>query len=208
MVVHFRSHGFGYRDRGNWNEKSSFEDEEKMKEILGEDAPLVEDVTPKSLLKLMKDRNADILVAGGRNQYLAVKEGFPFVDVNQERHTAYAGYEGLINLAEQISNSLRFCDIGKGQMAKGKRNVLRPSAFRPSSLVAINPLKHSQSIGAAIAFQGIDNSIPVIHGAQGCSFLAKVLLTKHFREPVALASTKLFTEDVVMGSEEKFIKDC
>jgi nitrogenase molybdenum-iron cofactor biosynthesis protein NifN len=56
-----------------------------------------------------------------------------------------------------------------------------------------------------IAFQGIDRALPIIHGAQGCSFLAKVLLTKHFREPIALASTKLFTEDVVMGSEENII---
>ncbi|MHB8840394.1 MAG: nitrogenase component 1 [Candidatus Aquicultor sp.] len=46
------------------------------------------------------------------------------------------------------------------------------------------------------------NALPVIHGAQGCSFLAKVLLTKHFREPISLASTKLLTEDVVMGDEE------
>src|SRR5208337_103275 len=69
----------------------------------------------------------------------------------------------------------------------------------------INPLKHSQSIGAAIAFQGIDRAIPVIHGAQGCTFLAKVLLTKHFREPIALMGTKLFTEEVVMGSEESIV---
>ncbi|MBT9537476.1 MAG: nitrogenase iron-molybdenum cofactor biosynthesis protein NifN [Nitrospirae bacterium] len=68
--------------------------------------------------------------------------------------------------------------------------------------VVINPLKHSQSIGAAIAFQGIHKALPIIHGAQGCTFLGKVLLTKHFREPIALASTKLFTENVVMGSEE------
>ena len=61
-----------------------------------------------TLLKLLKDRAADMLIAGGRNQYLAVKEGYPFVDVNQERHTAYAGYQGLVNLAEQISNSLGF----------------------------------------------------------------------------------------------------
>ena len=68
--------------------------------------------------------------------------------------------------------------------------------------ILINPLKHSQSIGAAIAFQGIDKALPIIHGAQGCTFLGKVLLTKHFREPIALASTRLFTEDVVMGSGE------
>jgi nitrogenase molybdenum-iron protein alpha/beta subunit len=30
-----------------------------------------------------------------------------------------------------------------------------------------------------------------------------VLLTKHFREPIALASSKLFVEEVVMGSEDK-----
>ena len=94
--------------------KSTIEDEEKMKAILGPDAPLVEDVTPKNLLKLLKERNADMLIAGGRNQYLAIKEGYPFVDVNQERHTAYAGYAGLVNLAEQISNSMKFYERGQG----------------------------------------------------------------------------------------------
>lgn len=175
--------------------KSTLEDEEKMKEILGENAPLVEDVTPKNLLRLLKDRNADILVAGGRNQYLAVKEGYPFVDVNQERHTAYAGYDGLVNLAENISNGIRF-------YAKHRSYISNKTYEQKSETsVVINPLKHSQTIGAAMAFQGIDNALPIIHGAQGCTFLGKVLLTKHFREPSALASTKLFTEDVVMGSE-------
>ena len=232
--------------------KSSFEDEEKMKEILGQDAPLIEDVTPKNLLRLMKDKNADILVAGGRNQYLAIKEGYPFVDVNQERHIAYAGYEGLVNLAEQISNSMKFysrqstvgsqasrhCEAsrtkegtaeaisnppipplskgGKGGLlhgvypehkneiplfARNDKGRARNDSSKRNDIV-INPLKHSQSIGAAIAFQGIHKALPIIHGAQGCTFLGKVLLTKHFREPIALASTKLFTENVVMGSEE------
>lgn len=88
--------------------KSTVEDEEKMRTILGPDAPLVEDVAPKQLLKLLKERGAHILIAGGRNQYLAAKEGYSFVDVNQERHTAYAGYQGLVNLAADISKSLRF----------------------------------------------------------------------------------------------------
>jgi nitrogenase molybdenum-cofactor synthesis protein NifE len=194
--------------------KSTFEDEEKMKELLGPDAPLVEDVAPGNLLKLLKERSADMLIAGGRNQYLAVKEGYPFVDVNQERHTAYAGYEGLVNLAEQISNGLRFYgrrpEWGVGSSERsgltsqkaGKNSELRT----PDSELKINPLKHSPAIGAAIAFQGIHRALPVIHGAQGCGFLGKVLLTKHFREPIALATSKLFVEDVVMGSEEKLEK--
>ncbi len=186
--------------------KSTVEDEEKMKGILGPEAPLVEDVTPKNLAKLFRERHADILIAGGRNQYLAIKEGFPFIDVNQERHVAYAGYEGLVNLAEQISNSMHFYagirDLGLGVSKKKNTNPKTPS---PNS-VLINPLKHSQSIGAAIALQGVHNALPVIHGAQGCTFLGKVLLTKHFREPIALAGTKLFAEDVVMGSDEALVK--
>jgi nitrogenase molybdenum-cofactor synthesis protein NifE len=188
--------------------KSTIEDEEKMKMLLGPDVPLVEDVTPKNLLKLLKERNADILIAGGRNQYLAIKEGYPFVDVNQERHTAYAGYTGLVNLAEQISNSLSFYyrsqEPGSRVQDRGLRN--KSQIANQKSSIIINPLKHSPSIGAAMAFQGIDGALPIIHGAQGCTFLGKVLLTKHFREPMALASSKLFVEDVVMGSEDKLIK--
>jgi nitrogenase molybdenum-cofactor synthesis protein NifE len=194
--------------------KSTVEDEEKMKDILGPNAPLVEDVTPRNLLRLLKERKADILIAGGRNQYLAIKEGYPFVDVNQERHIPYAGYPGLVNLAEQISNSLCFyekstviadCGMRNADFKTGIKN--RQSAIaNPKSAIVIDPLKHSSSIGAAIAFQGIDRALPIIHGAQGCTFLGKVLLTRHFREPIALATSKLFVEDVVMGSEDKLVQ--
>ena len=208
--------------------KSTVEDEEKMKELLGPGAPLVEDVTPKNLLKLLKDRGADMLIAGGRNLYLAVKEGYPFVDVNQERHTPYAGYAGLVNLAEHISNGLRFykgseaiagCALHSREHsllpgAGGLRNADLKTAKRNKqsaignlkSEILIDPLKHSPSIGAAMALQGIDRPLSIIHGAQGCTFLGKVLLTKHFREPISLASSKLFVEDVVMGSEDKLEK--
>ncbi len=204
--------------------KSTFEDEEKMRAILGPNAPLYEDTTPKNLKRLMKDSGADVLVAGGRNQYLAVKEGFPFVDVNQERHVPYAGYGGLVNLAEDISKSILFygrqqkescggmstapmknggCDVKPGADVAPANNRTALPEKRPD--VSINPLRHSQSLGAAMALQGVDGALPLIHGAQGCSFLQKVLLTKHFREPIALQSTKLTTSEVVMGSEEKLL---
>src|SRR3990172_2213455 len=152
-----------------------------------------------------------MLIAGGRNQYLAIKEGYPFVDVNQERHTAYAGYDGLVKFAEQISNGMKFYGQkteDRSQKSEGdeqKKASTRPGTQSPKLAhdILINPLKHSPSMGAAIALQGIHRALPIIHGAQGCTFLGKVLLTKHFREPIALASSKLFVEDVVMGSEGK-----
>jgi nitrogenase molybdenum-cofactor synthesis protein NifE len=180
--------------------KSTFEDEEKMRELLGDSAVLTEDVTPKNLLKLLRNKKADMLIAGGRNQYLAVKHAIPFVDINQERHTAYAGYDGLVNFARDIDNAIRFYSE-RGVYASSKTYTKSQS-----NSISINPLKHSQSIGAAMAFQGIDRALPIIHGAQGCTFLGKVLLTKHFREPIALSTTKLFVEDVVMGSEDNIAK--
>lgn len=187
--------------------KSSFEDEEKVRAILGEDAPLIENVSPDVLRTLMRERGATILVAGGRNQYLAAKEGWPFVDVNQERHTAYAGYDGLVNLARDLAASVRFFEAHRSLQAPMR---ISPTALgaapasgpaRGQRAALVDPLKNAASVGAVLAVQGIHRAVPVLHGAQGCSFLEKVLLIKHFREPIALATTKLFTEEVVLGSE-------
>lgn len=175
--------------------KSTREDEEKMRALLGADAPLYESMTPAKILTLMKEKNADMLIAGGRNLYLGIKEGFPFVDVNQERHRPYAGYDGLVNLARSIHEAFCFYEGGKDRRCARMTHDKRA--------VSVDPLKHSPALGAAMALQGIDKTLPVLHGAQGCTFLGKVLLTRHFREPIAMVSSKLFVENVVMGSVEQ-----
>jgi len=55
-----------------------------------------------------------MLVAGGRNKYLGVKEGYPFIDVNQERHRPYAGYDGCPISPTILSNAIKF--YGKGRI--------------------------------------------------------------------------------------------
>jgi len=65
-----------------------------MKEILGPGARSSRTLRPKNLVKLLKDRNADILVAGRQEPVPGDQGGYPFVDVNQERHSAYAGIRG------------------------------------------------------------------------------------------------------------------
>jgi len=196
-------HDLGIEVAAVGTKKSTREDEEKMKAILGENAPLVEDVSPAALKRILKEESADMLIAGGRNLYLAMKEGIPFVDVNQERHTAYAGYQGLLNFARDISNSIHFFDKNSGSLPDHRTAVTRPVSDERA--VSIDPLKHSPSIGAAIALQGIDRAAAIVHGAQGCTFLGKVLITKHYREPISLQGTKVFAEEVIMGSESKLV---
>jgi nitrogenase molybdenum-cofactor synthesis protein NifE len=52
---------------------------------------------------VVKEYQADILIAGGRNMYTALKARIPFLDINQEREFGYAGYTGMLELARQLA---------------------------------------------------------------------------------------------------------
>lgn len=182
--------------------KATYEDEEKVRALMGVDAPVVQDISPARIRRIMAEQHGDLLVAGGRNRYLAAKEGWPFVDVNQERHTAYAGYEGLVNLARDLHQSMRFYERARESALEPPRDTT-PAPVEPSPRRgAIDPIGNAASLGAVLAMQGVHRAMPLLHGAQGCDFLEKVLLCNHFNEPIALATTRLFTEEVVLGSEE------
>ena len=86
--------------------KSTKEDKEKIKEIMGQDAHMIEDMAPREMYKLLKDARADIMLSGGRSQFVALKAKMPWLDINQERHYAYAGYEGMIDLVREIDKAL------------------------------------------------------------------------------------------------------
>lgn len=86
--------------------KSTEEDKARIKTLMGEDAQMIEDGNARQLLNLARDYRADILIAGGRNQYTALKARLPFLDVNQEREHGYAGYQGMLTLARQLTRAL------------------------------------------------------------------------------------------------------
>jgi nitrogenase molybdenum-iron protein NifN len=52
--------------------------------------------------------------------------------------------------------------------------------LRRAKPLAVNPLKASQPIGAALAFLGLRGTIPMLHGSQGCTAFGKVFLVRHF----------------------------
>lgn len=182
--------------------KSSHEDEEKVRAVLGDAVPLIEDISPSTIRSYFAEGAADLLVAGGRNRYLAAKEGWPFVDVNQEREHAYAGYEGLVNLARDLWRSVAFYEAQAKAVSLCPAPAPRTPVRESGRAGATDPLKNAPTTGAVLALQGFDRALPVLHSAQGCSFLGKVLAIRHANEPVALSTTKLFTEEVVLGSED------
>ncbi|MEJ2435787.1 MAG: nitrogenase component 1, partial [Pseudolabrys sp.] len=86
--------------------KSTEEDKARIRELMGEDAKMIEDGSPKALLQIVREYRADILIAGGRNMYTALKARLPFLDINQEREFGYAGYQGMLELVRQLALTL------------------------------------------------------------------------------------------------------
>ncbi len=86
--------------------KSTKEDKERIKELMGQDAHMIDDMTPREMYKTLKEARADILLSGGRSQFIALKAKMPWLDINQERHHAYAGYEGMVKLVDEIDKAL------------------------------------------------------------------------------------------------------
>ena len=82
--------------------KSTEEDKARIRELMGQDAVMIEDGNPRGLIDRVNENNVDVLIAGGRNMYTALKARIPFLDINQEREFGYAGYEGMLELARQL----------------------------------------------------------------------------------------------------------
>ncbi|QVL48206.1 MAG: nitrogenase iron-molybdenum cofactor biosynthesis protein NifE [Thiocapsa sp.] len=82
--------------------KSTEEDKARIRALMGEDAVMIEDGNPRGLIDRVRENDVDILIAGGRNLYTALKARIPFLDINQEREFGYAGYVGMVELARQL----------------------------------------------------------------------------------------------------------
>ncbi len=106
--------------------KSTLADVEKIKKLMGSEGLILKETGTQKLLDVVKELKADILVAGGRNLYPALKSGLPYLDINQEREHAYTGYKGMYELASQLELTL-YSPIWK-QIRNKKINKYRDSS--------------------------------------------------------------------------------
>ncbi|MDC7788416.1 nitrogenase iron-molybdenum cofactor biosynthesis protein NifE [Rhodoplanes sp. TEM] len=87
--------------------KSTAEDRERIKILMREDPHMFESMAPRDLYRMLADGEADIMLSGGRTQFIALKARTPWLDINQERVHPYAGYDGMVELVKQIDLALR-----------------------------------------------------------------------------------------------------
>ncbi len=74
------------------------------------------------------------------------------------------------------------------------------------SYATVNPCVMCQPMGSALAFKGIENTMVLYHGSQGCSTYMRLQLAHHFREPVDIASSSLSEKGAVYGGRESLKK--
>jgi nitrogenase molybdenum-cofactor synthesis protein NifE len=86
--------------------KSTPDDKARIKELIKDDAHMYDNLKPREMYAILKEARADIMLSGGRTQFVALKAKMPWLDINQERHHAYAGYVGIVTLISEIDKAI------------------------------------------------------------------------------------------------------
>lgn len=76
----------------------------------------------------------------------------------------------------------------------------------PTKALSVNPLKVSQPVGASLAFLGLAETMPLEHGARGCTSFNKLFFMRHFREPIPLQTTAMDQVTTVIGADDNVVE--
>lgn len=78
------------------------EDRIRVKSLLGQDGIILEQNSPQEILQIINKNQVDMLIADKRHQDTSLTARIPFLDINQERNHAYAGYIGILEVAREL----------------------------------------------------------------------------------------------------------
>ncbi len=223
MVNALRELGVEILAAGTQN--STLEDFHRMKALMHRDARIIEDTSTAGLLGVMAEKQPDLIVAGGKTKFLALKTLTPFLDINHGRAHPYAGYEGMVTFARQLDltvNNPIWPVLNAGapwELSPEAREEIRAAAAShaeaflaedlsrsrvkvSSKAATVNPQKNSPALGATLAYLGVDGMLALLHGAQGCSTFIRLQLSRHFKESIALNSTAMSEDAAIFGGWE------
>lgn len=87
--------------------KATDSDKSKALELMDGDAEALVGAIPNpEMYRMLRAGEADIMLSGGRTQFVALKARTAWLDINQERNYAYAGYDGMVELVRQMDKAV------------------------------------------------------------------------------------------------------
>ena len=94
------------------------------------------------------------------------------------------------------------CGRGRGPRQREGEGHVMTEIISSGKAASMNPLKQSPALGGAMAFLGIEHCLPLLHGSQGCTAFALVLMVRHFREAIPLQTTAMSELTTILGGAE------
>ncbi|APC39701.1 nitrogenase cofactor biosynthesis protein NifB [Clostridium estertheticum] len=71
--------------------------------------------------------------------------------------------------------------------------------IRNSVNLSVNPCKMCMPLGGVMALKGIEESMVILHGSQGCSTYIRRHMATHYNEPIDIASSSLTEDGTIYG---------
>ena len=210
-------------------QNSTLEDFYRMKGLMHADAKIIEDTSTAGLLAVMREKMPDLIVAGGKTKFLALKTKTPFLDINHGRSHPYAGYEGMVTFAKQLDMTVNnpiwpalnapapweksdeqaaaeLATVSGHGEAFLAEEMAASRVVVPKKAATVNPQKNSPALGATMAYLGINNMLGLLHGAQGCSTFIRLQLSRHYKESIALNATAMSEDTAIFGGWDNLKK--
>ena len=78
------------------------DDYKLIQQLCDDDTIIVDDANPVELSTFVKETKADLFIGGVKERPIAYKIGLGFCDHNHERKEPLAGYEGMLNFANEV----------------------------------------------------------------------------------------------------------
>lgn len=72
--------------------------------------------------------------------------------------------------------------------------------------LTINPAKACQPLGAVLCSLGFENTLPYVHGSQGCVAYFRTYFNRHFKEPIACVSDSMIEDAAVFGGQKNMFE--
>ncbi len=68
--------------------------------------------------------------------------------------------------------------------------------------LTVNPAKACQPLGAVLCSLGFENTMPYVHGSQGCVAYFRTYFNRHFKEPISCVSDSMTEDAAVFGGQK------
>ena len=168
---------------------------------------MFDDLTPREMYKILKEARADIMLSGGRTQFVALKARClaRYQPGTPSRVCRISRHGGLVHEIDKALHNPVWEQVRRPAPWETRRPSSTPHRDAHGNRLQFQKSVHSQSVEdepahwRSAGVHGNPGCMPMLHGSQGCTSFGLVLLVRHFREAIPLQTTAMSEVATVLG---------